>query len=128
MSYKLTRGVEDYLEAIYHLCGSEGARTKDIASALGVKPPSVTEMVGRLCEMGYVTSERYGNVTLTPKGERLARKVIHRHKLLVEFLLVIGVSERTAQVDACKIEHDLSAQTVERLTTFVHRTMDQKGG
>lgn len=115
-----TRSAEDCVEAIYKLIEEKGfARISDISDALSVRPPSVTEMVQRLKDQGYVIYERYRRVRLTPKGEKLAKSVAKRHDILREFLVMLGLSDEMAEEDACRIEHYLHPETMERLTKFV---------
>ncbi|HDH86736.1 MAG TPA: metal-dependent transcriptional regulator [Desulfobacteraceae bacterium] len=115
-----SKSVEDYLEAIYNIIQRKGyAKTKDISRELDVRPPSVTEMLKKLDNLGLVKYERYGGVTLTKEGERIAKMVKTRHDTIKEFLSILLISEKTAEKDACKLEHDLSPETIEQLTKFV---------
>jgi len=115
-----SKSVEDYLEAIYNITERKGyARTKDISRELDVRPPSVTEMLKKLDNIGLVNYERYGGVILTKKGERIAKVVKTRHDAIKAFLSILLISEKTAERDACKLEHDLSPETIEQLTKFV---------
>ena len=115
-----TRGVEDYLETIYGIVEKKGyARVSEIASALRIQPSSVSEMLKRLKEMGYVDYERYGVITLTEKGRALAESVREKHVMIKEFLELLGVSTQIAEADACKMEHVLDPQTIDRLSSFV---------
>lgn len=114
------KSLEDYLEVIYKLKTEKGcARISDISSSLKVKKPSVTEMVQKLSKEGFVIYKPYQNVELTTKGERLAKAVLYRHNLLINFLKIIGIDEEIAEEDACKIEHSLHPETVKRLAKFV---------
>jgi DtxR family Mn-dependent transcriptional regulator len=116
----VSKSVEDYLEAIYGLIKEKGyARPIDIAQKLQVKQPSATEMVQRLAKSELVSYEKYRGLTLTPKGEKIAKSIYQRHKTLTEFLKILGVKERIAEQDACKIEHDVNPQTMKRLVKFV---------
>ena len=116
----ISRSVEDYLEAIYELVCEKGyARTRDIASKLGVKPPSVTEMLQKMGRQGLIIYKRYHEVQLTEKGEKLAKSVIKRHRLLKEFLMLLGLDEKIAEEDACEMEHSIHTKTVERLALFM---------
>ena len=109
-----------YLEVIYDLIQDKGyARTVDISSRLNVQPPSVTEMIQKLDEYGFLVYERYRGLKLTQKGEELAKSVRKRHVTLAAFLKIIGVDEVVAEKDACKIEHNIDSLTMERLTKFV---------
>jgi DtxR family Mn-dependent transcriptional regulator len=115
---KLTPSLEDYLEAIFDL--GPPARVSSIAGRLGVAKASVTQAVQRLVEKRLAESARYGRVSLTAKGQALARTIRRRHDLLVTFLEdVLGVSHATADRDACVLEHGLSAETAIRLSEYV---------
>ncbi len=112
--------IEDYLETIYDLSKKKGyARTRDIAAALKVKPPSVSQMVRKLGKLEYVKYERYGAITLTPKGKKIAKEIRKRHDLLSKFFRFIMVPLKIADEDACKIEHHLHPKTVNQLLKFV---------
>jgi DtxR family Mn-dependent transcriptional regulator len=117
---KYSNTVEDYLEAIYVLIQRKGyARTKDIARELRVSPASVTEMLHKLAGLGLVSYERYAPVRLLKRGERLAKAVKTRHDTLTKLFKIVLVSGRTAEEDACNVEHVLSPETIEQLTKFV---------
>jgi DtxR family Mn-dependent transcriptional regulator len=112
---------EDYLEAVL-LLGRESkvVRVKDVADRLGVTRPSVVAALVQLEMRGLVRHERYGAVELTPAGLVRAEAVYRRHRLLYRFLRdVLGVCEAVAAVDACRLEHALSAETVRRLVQLV---------
>ena len=84
--------VEDYLERILELINSKGyARVIDIAAALKISQASVTNMVQRLDSEGLLKYEKYRGLVLTPAGARIARKIAHRHRLLTDFLKLLGV-------------------------------------
>ena len=125
---RLSRSMEDYLEAIYVLSREKGyARVMEIARALGVKPPSVTQMVRKMSEKGLVTFKRYGRIMLTEVGESVARRIIGRHRLLKAFLTALGVSNSVAEEDACAMEHVLHDETVRvfrRLAEFLLNAPD----
>ncbi|MBA7537045.1 HTH-type transcriptional regulator MntR [subsurface metagenome] len=115
-----TRNMEDYLEAIWDLQKNKGyIKVKDIADKLEVTRPSVSEMIKKLSENEYIIYEKYGGIIFTGKGKKLAREIKKRHNLFVEFLKIIGVSEENAQQDACKLEHDVSPETITCLLEFV---------
>ncbi len=89
---EISNRVEDYLRVIYEVVKRKGyARTKDIAAELGVKPPTVTEMLKKLDRKGLISYERYGAVTLTKKGEEIARSVESRHETFVKLLEMLLV-------------------------------------
>jgi len=114
---KLSPQMEDYLEAIYHLCRDEGvARVKAIADRLEVTNPSVVGAIRKLKCRNLVVQEPYGYVRLTVEGEEIAGAITHRHEVLSDFLKdILGLDHETASVDACKIEHAVSPETVRRL-------------
>jgi len=111
---------EDYLEAIYNINNKKGyVRVKDVAAALSVKYSSVTEMLKKLHDMRMVSYEKYGGVMLSEKGLEIARVVKDRHDTLVKLLRAAGVPDKTADVDACVMEHHLSPGSLERLKKLV---------
>lgn len=114
---RLSSQMEDYLEAIYHLCHTQGvARVKAIADRLDVTNPSVVGAIRRLKERNLVIQERYGYVRLTGEGEEIAGAILHRHEVLSKFLEeILGLDRETASRDACRIEHAVSPETVRRL-------------
>jgi len=115
----LTR-VEDYLEVVYELIQKKGyARSADIAERLAVKSGSVTGMLQRLDAMGLIVYERYRGLSLTSKGEALARAVQQRHLAILKFLRILGIEEKTALLDAEGIEHHVRQTTITRITRFV---------
>jgi DtxR family Mn-dependent transcriptional regulator len=115
-----TRNIEDYLEAIWDLQKNKGyIKVKDIADKLEVTRPSVSEMIKKLSENEYIIYEKYGGIIFTGRGKKLAQEIKKRHNLFVEFLRIIGVSEENAQQDACKLEHDVSPETITCLLEFV---------
>ena len=117
--------VEDYLERILELIDSKGyARVVDIASALRISQASVTNMVQKLGTEGLLKYEKYRGLVLTPPGEKLARKIAHRHKLLTDFLQLLGLNERVIYHDVEGMEHHISAPTlraIEALTRQLRR-------
>lgn len=118
---ELTRSEENYLEAILTLeHRNPTVRVKDVADAMGVRMASVTNILKKLDSRGMVRYERYGNVSLTDLGRTHAERVMNRHRLLeVFFHKVLGVDRETAEADACKVEHALSRQTMEKLLYFL---------
>ena len=107
---------EDYLERILILHEqSEKVIALDIANSFGYSKASVSRAMKNLRENDYITVSANGNITLTDKGIKVAKKVYERHKLLTEMLVLIGVSKDIASKDACKIEHDLSDETFDAI-------------
>ena len=103
---------EDYLEKILMLQKEIGnVRSIDIAHSMGYSKPSVSRAVKLLKEANYIIVDKNGYIDFTPEGEEVATSIYERHQLLTEFLIKIGVSEETAQIDACGIEHHLSEET-----------------
>jgi DtxR family transcriptional regulator, Mn-dependent transcriptional regulator len=113
--------MEDYLEAIRTLSGAGlPVKVTQLSDALNVSKPSVTAAVTRLVGEGLVDHEKYGLVQLTPLGRLVADDVCRRHEALRIFLTeILGVSDETAQEDACKLEHHLSHDSSVRLSGFV---------
>ena len=125
----LTQNAEDYLEAILILVEQKGyARPKEIAAKLGVKPPSVSEMLWKLRESGYVYYEKYGEATLTPQGLIEAQKVKKRHEIFEKLLKSLLVSPRIAEEDACILEHHLHKETNTQISKFVEFIEEFEGG
>ena len=116
----MTQSLEDYLEAIYNLASQEkGASVRAVASRLGVKMPSVVKAVRDLKNMGLVNQQPYGPIELTDEGLKMAYDIQKRHVLLRSFLEKLGVSVQNADRDACMMEHILSAETLERIRSFM---------
>ena len=117
---KLSSNMEDYLEAIAVLKKKGIARVKDLAKLLNVKTSSVTSALNTLARSGLVVHERYGYIELTPEGENLAYEVQRRHDMLFKFLTeVLKIDPNVAKEDACRMEHSVSHQTLERITKFI---------
>jgi DtxR family Mn-dependent transcriptional regulator len=111
---------EQYIETIDNIQKKKGyAKVKDVAQALEVGLPTVTEMFGKLDEAGLINYEKYSGVTLTENGQRMANDLHRKHETLREFLIILGVPEEVADADACTMEHSVSQETLDRLTGFV---------
>jgi DtxR family Mn-dependent transcriptional regulator len=117
---QLSASLEDYLEAIFNLVGnSQGARSKDIAEALGVARSSVTGALQVLRERGLANYRPYGCITLTASGRTAAREVVQKHNVLTSFFMnVLGVEKEAAQEAACKAEHALGPEIIGRLLCY----------
>lgn len=102
---------EMYLETIYVLSKNGVVRSLDVAEYMGFSKPSVSRAVGLLKQGGYLIMDRDGSLTLTEEGLGVAKKIHERHTLLSDFLVRLGVDEKTAAEDACKIEHDISDES-----------------
>jgi len=117
--------VEDYLERILELINAKGyARVVDIAAALKISQASVTNMVQRLDAEGLLKYEKYRGLILTASGKNLARQIAHRHRLLTDFLKLLGLSDRVIYHDVEGMEHHISLPTlraIEALTNQLRR-------
>ncbi|MDD6033290.1 MAG: metal-dependent transcriptional regulator [Oscillospiraceae bacterium] len=113
---------ENYLETILVLQKRLGmVRSIDIVNELGLSKPSVSVAMKKLREGGYIEVDHEGFITLLPSGLEIARRINDRHQLLTRLFVKLGVSERTAEADACKIEHDLSEETMQKLREHIQK-------
>ena len=124
----MTKSSEDYIEAMHVLIRETGrARVRDVAKALNVKMPSVVKAISELKKLELVVQEPYGDIELTEKGLRCATLILGRHTLLKAFLEKLGVPEKVADRDACLMEHILSAETLDRIRSFLGPDAPRKG-
>ncbi len=113
---EIHESAEDYLEAILILKERLGmVRSIDIVNEKQFTKPSVSVAMKKLRENGYIEMSREGYITLTPAGHQIAANIYNRHKLLTQFFIMLGVNEKTAAADACKVEHDLSQETFDKI-------------
>ena len=119
---------EDYLERILMLRLKNGmVRSIDIVRDLDYSKPSVSVAMKRLRENGYIEMDADGYILLPP-GEAIATRIYARHQVLTQFLVQLGVSPENAAADACKIEHDLSEESYERIKEItLHKQADSIG-
>ena len=123
----MTKSLEDYIEVVYVLIHEKNrARVRDIATMLKVKMPSVVKGISELKKLELVIQEPYGDVELTAKGRRIATMILNRHNKIREFLMLIGVSKRVADKDACQMEHILSVETMDRIRDFIRKAKESK--
>ena len=116
---KIHQSAEDYLEKILMIRERKGeVHSIDIANELGFSKPSVSVAMQNLRQAGYISMDGNGAITLEPPGYEIASRIYQRHKLLTRILAALGVDEETAAQDACKIEHDLSPETFEKLRAY----------
>ena len=109
---KIQESGEMYLETIYILSKkSSYVRSIDVGEYMGYSKPSVSRAVSILKKGGYVLMDDNGHLTLTDTGLEIAQKIYERHTTLTDFLIRLGVNEKTAAEDACKMEHDISDET-----------------
>ena len=113
---EIHKSAEDYLETILKLQMEKGqVRSIDIVAELHFSKPSVSVAMKKLRESGHVCMDENGLLTLTEQGEAIARRIYERHQILTRMLISLGVEEQTAAEEACKIEHDLSDGTFEKI-------------
>lgn len=113
---RLLESGEMYLETILILTKEKGSvRSLDVAEYMNFSKPSVSRAVGILKEGGYIQVDKAGLITLTESGREIAEKIYDRHTVLSSLLIRLGVSEKTAVEDACKMEHDISDETFEAI-------------
>lgn len=116
----LQESAEMYLETIYVLSQSHSSvRSIDVAEHMGYSKPSVCRAVGLLKNGGYLIMDKDSSLILTDEGRHVAEKIFERHTVLSKMLTKMGVSEKTAAEDACKIEHVISDETFEVIKKFV---------
>ncbi len=122
----LSESLEDYLETILELQTTNTvARSKDIAEKLDIKRGSVTGMLKKLAAQELINYEPYGYVTLTPKGDKIAKEIEKRHIVLKDFLFrFVGVDDKTADETACRMEHAMNNATFKKFKAFIARLDD----
>ncbi|MGX8850636.1 metal-dependent transcriptional regulator [Amedibacillus sp. YH-ame10] len=116
----LGESLEDYLETLLILEEQHGKiRCVDVATLMQVSKPSVNKAMNVLKEKGYVLQESYGDIHFTKSGKTLAIEIYNRHKTITKFLHeVLGVDEKTADEEACHIEHVISEETFQKIASF----------
>lgn len=126
MSGKFTPSIEDYLECIYQTNRGQGVKSTDIASKLSVSKPSVHRAIVTLAEMGLLTQEKYSLIYLTEAGQKKAVEVDTKHHILSGFLQqVLAIPADIAEEEACKMEHGVSMETVQKLEAL-HQILAEK--
>ena len=117
---KLYESAEDYLERILILSKElESVHSIDIARDMNFSKPSVSVAMHKLQDNGYIIFEDDGAIVLTPEGRKIAEAVYDRHLTITKALVKLGVNEKQAKIDACKIEHDISDETFQALKKAV---------
>ena len=118
----ISPSLEDYLESIFVIKQKkQTVRVKDLARHLKVKAPSVVEVLRKLKEKNLIVHEYYGYIELTQEGINKAKALYERHIMLKKFLhQILGIDEEIAEEDACRIEHYLSKETLERIVKFIN--------
>lgn len=116
--------IEDYLETILELSKiKQVVRSIDIAQAMNYSKPSVSIAMKKLKEKQYVNIDDNGYITLTELGLKVAESVLERHEIISSVLIQLGVNDQTAYEDACRIEHDLSDETFQKIKEFYLNTI-----
>ena len=117
---KTHESAENYLETILVLGQKNGnVRSIDIANELGFSKPSVSVAMKNLRSQGHVQVDENGSITLTESGRAIAETIYERHTLISQWLITLGVSEKTAMEDACRIEHVISAESFAAIKAHV---------
>ena len=120
---------EDYLEAILVLQRKMGAvRSVDLARHMNFSKPSISNAVGLLKKGGFLEVDGNGSLLLTGLGREVAEQIYERHRMLTEFFIYLGIDEASASADACRVEHDLSPETFEKLKEHIRRTIGETPG
>ena len=118
---KIKESAENYLEAIMILQQKNGyVRSIDVANHLGFAKPSVSVAMKSLREEGCVVTDENGYLSLTEKGLKIASGIYERHNVIARALMALGVSEKNAFEDSCKIEHDISEESFEKIKIFLN--------
>ena len=119
----LREASENYLEAILKIEDeNRQVRSIDVAKELDVSRPSVNKAIGVLKKAGMVEQQPYGQISLTPEGRAQASAVMHRHVTLKKFLTrILHVNDAVADEDACKMEHVVSEETMQKLTAYIEK-------
>lgn len=117
----ISSSLQDYLEAILELSETDrSARVTDLARKLNIAKASVSQSIDKLASFGLVEQESYGPIKLTATGREQAIKVRRRHRMLRRFLIeILGVDPTIAEEDACRMEHAISPETMEKLVAFL---------
>lgn len=122
---KIKESAENYLEAILMIKNRKGhVRSIDIATELGFTKPSVSVAMKNFREEGYIVIDQDGGISLTEKGLKIAERIYERHQVVAKALIYLGVDEKTAYEDSCKIEHDISEQTFEKIKEHIKKNMN----
>lgn len=116
----MNESAENYLETILMLSKKlPVVRSVDISNELGYKKSSVSIAMKNLREKNYITVTEAGFIYLTPSGKEIAEMIYERHQFLLSWLIQLGVDEKTAAADACKIEHVISTESFEAIKNYI---------
>lgn len=119
---QLSASLEDYIEAIYNIVAEkQKARSKDIAASLNVSGASVTEALRSLAKKKLINYAPYEAITLTNKGRKAAKDVVHRHNALKQFFIdVLDVKHDIAEQGACRVEHTAPQEIIDQMIRFIN--------
>mgnify|MGYP000540422127 CR=1 FL=1 len=124
---KIQESAENYLETILVLKNRNGAvRSIDIANELGFSKPSVSVAMKNLREKNNITVTKEGYIYLTDSGRAIAEMIYERHQLISSCLMKLGVSEKTAVEDACRIEHVISKESFDALKNHIKKMQKEQ--
>lgn len=113
---------ENYLEAILMVKNEKGVcRSIDVVHKLGFSKPSVSVAMSNLRKSGYITMDQEGWLELTDSGRAIAERIYERHTVLSAWLRSLGVPEEIATEDACRMEHDISEISFEKMKDFLQK-------
>ena len=119
---KIKESAENYLETILMIKNEKGyVRSIDVANKLNFKKSSVSVAMKNFREDGYITVDSHGGISLTEKGMVIAERIYERHQIIAKALMNLGVDEKAAYEDSCKIEHDISDQSFQAIKKHVNR-------
>jgi len=123
---RITEATENYLEAILVLGEKNGTvRSVDVANYLGFSKPTISQYMKQYVQQGLVEVDGDGHIHLTDDGRRVAEATLERHRIISAIFMALGVSEETALEDACKVEHDLSAETFACIRSFMEQNAEE---
>lgn len=126
---KLSKSLEDYLEAVYMVAQKKKiVRVKDLIKKMDVKTASVIGALKKLEQRGLVEHEHYGYIELTPEGKKKAIRIYEKHTVLIRFLTeFLKVNEKTAEKDACLMEHCISDETFSKIIKLIRLLETEPG-
>ena len=117
---RIKESAENYLETILMLTNQKKyVRSIDVANELGFSKASVSVAMKSFREEGYIVIDSDGGISLTEKGLHIAERMCERHNVIAHALIALGVSEETAYIDSCKIEHDISEESFEKIKEYL---------
>lgn len=123
---KIQESAENYLECILMLKQEKGlVRSIDIVRHMNFTKPSVSRAVSLLRENHYITTDKEGFIELTDSGRAIAEQIYERHRLMTEWLIALGVTPEIAAEDACRIEHDISDETFQKMKAHIKKFKEE---